>query len=208
MMQRVLFVSIAAHASLLSSVCAYSTGSFRWSRALKGLSLDARPPEPFTSDEPKAMSSTPFKNIPKVLAAGLFLGTVFGRRDSASAIGELYEFKNQSMVLQDIGFNVIETDSEASMFEKTFESTCFVLRSSRKNGENVTVLGFGPDNYRKSSSFLPGKFCYYWLHEVIDVFYQEYRHLLNMVAMLPCRCIHSKLMKTLWRAMREASGCA
>lgn len=76
----------------------------------------------------------------------------------AAAIGDLFELQDQSLVLQDITFNVEDVEKDISMFTNLFVKDCKVLRrfSNRNSGIEEAVLGFGPDAYRKSDSFYPG----------------------------------------------------
>lgn len=65
----------------------------------------------------------------------------------AKAVGSLYEFKEQDIVIQDIAFNVANTLQDSDAMVTLFQNNIRELRTSTANNQNVTVLGFGPDSY-------------------------------------------------------------
>lgn len=65
----------------------------------------------------------------------------------AKAVGSLFEFKEQNMVIQDISFNVGNTFKDTDALVTLFQNNIRPLRSSNDNNVNITVLGFGPDAY-------------------------------------------------------------
>jgi len=93
-------------------------------------------------------------------AAGVALGTAavanLGRPRAASAIGELYEFKDRSMVLQDVCFNVADAQVEVAMLSALFVNTCKTVREQKSKDELVAVAAFGPEYYKSPPAFIPG----------------------------------------------------
>ena len=89
---------------------------------------------------------------------GLFFGaiTLFTSARKTRAIGNIFELAKQSMVIQDIGINVIETSSEQRLFERTFDGTCKNILSVERDGLNTSVLSFGPVSYISPKDFVPG----------------------------------------------------
>jgi hypothetical protein len=79
-----------------------------------------------------------------------------GRPRAAQAIGELYELKEQSMVLQDVCFNVPDAAKEVDMLNALFVDKCKQVRSSKSKEELVAVAAFGPEYYKSPPSFVPG----------------------------------------------------
>ena len=67
----------------------------------------------------------------------------------AKAVGTLYEFKEQNMVIQDVAFNVANTEQDSDAIVTLFQNNIRELRTSTANNQNVTVLGFGPDSYKR-----------------------------------------------------------
>ena len=65
----------------------------------------------------------------------------------AKAIGSIFEIKNQNMVLQDLSFNVVNTEKDADALTTLFQNNIRQLRTSGTNNLNTTVLAFGPDAY-------------------------------------------------------------
>jgi hypothetical protein len=65
----------------------------------------------------------------------------------AKAVGSLFEFKDQNMVIQDISFNVGNTLKDTDALVTLFQNNIRPLRASSENNVNTTVLGFGPDAY-------------------------------------------------------------
>eukprot|EP01041_Mallomonas_annulata_P006952 gene6952-14113_t len=130
---------------------------------------------PSTNDSPMPPNHIMGKYSRALTGSMVVLGSLLARGSKVNAIGALYEFKEQPMLINDVSFNVIETESEAIAFEKTFENACQILRTSRKNGENSTVLGFGPDSYRISPDFLPGvtNLAQYGGHATITIHSQQ-----------------------------------
>jgi hypothetical protein len=95
-----------------------------------------------------------------VLASSV--GLILPKVQRSNAIGSIYEFKDQYMCLQDISFNVVNTEAEAKLFAETFQDTCKVLRTETfGEGEKQTVIGFGPDSYKSPTAFRPGISTFY-----------------------------------------------
>ncbi len=67
----------------------------------------------------------------------------------AQAIGNLYEFQEQSCLIQDVSFNVPGSVKDAQMFKALFQDTCLPL----KEAETVTTIGFGPDSLQVPKDF-------------------------------------------------------
>lgn len=65
----------------------------------------------------------------------------------AKAVGNLFELKEQSMVIQDISFNVANTFKDSDALITLFQNNLRQLRDTVTTSANVTVLGFGPDAY-------------------------------------------------------------
>ena len=65
----------------------------------------------------------------------------------AKAVGSIFELKDQNMVLQDISFNVVNTERDTDALTTLFQNNIRQLRTSGTNNMNTTVLGFGPDAY-------------------------------------------------------------
>lgn len=65
----------------------------------------------------------------------------------AKAVGNLFEFKEQNMVIQDISFNVGNTFKDSDALVTLFQNNIRPLRTSTEKNVNTTVLGFGPDAY-------------------------------------------------------------
>jgi hypothetical protein len=67
----------------------------------------------------------------------------------ARAVGDLFEFKDQTMVIQDIAFNVGNTQKDSDALATLFQNNIRTLRTDTTNNLNTTVLGFGPDAYKR-----------------------------------------------------------
>jgi hypothetical protein len=80
--------------------------------------------------------------------------------ESARAIGNLYEFSNQKMVLQDVRLNVPNTVLEAYLLSETFQQGIKVIRNDMTRGERLTTVAFGPTAYESPRSFHPGVSAY------------------------------------------------
>lgn len=111
----------------------------------------------------KQRSEDYVKNAIRWGASAFVGGAVISRSGKANAIGELYELRKNSMVLQDMCFNVaresIEKDCDA--IGALFVNSCRVIRGSDSTTANASaqkkaVLGFGPDTYTLPQSFIPG----------------------------------------------------
>lgn len=74
----------------------------------------------------------------------------------ANAIGDLYEFKEQSMVMQDVSFNVPDVEVESTLLRGLFVNFIRELRSFTSKDETVRVMSFGPDAYASPPTFIPG----------------------------------------------------
>lgn len=71
----------------------------------------------------------------------------------AKAVGELFEFKELNMIIQDISFNVGNTLKDSEALTTLFQNNIRPLRTRNDDGFNVTVLGFGPDAYARYVNF-------------------------------------------------------
>lgn len=88
----------------------------------------------------------------------------------AKAIGSLFELNKQSMVLQDIRFNVNNANQEIESFVALFQNLPQVLRQDKNTvttnpgpGHKLTTItsGFGPDTYDSPRTFYPGISSYF-----------------------------------------------
>ena len=86
---------------------------------------------------------------------------VLSKGSAAQAIGTLYELKDQSVVLQDIAFNVKNTYDDIATIQALFQDNMKPLRTSTANQVNTTVMAFGPDAYASPKSFFPGVSTFY-----------------------------------------------
>lgn len=86
---------------------------------------------------------------------------VLSKGSAAKAIGTLYELKYQSVVLQDIAFNVENTYNDAAAMQALFQDNMKPLRTSTVNKVNMTVMAFGPDAYASPKAFYPGVSTFY-----------------------------------------------
>ena len=89
-------------------------------------------------------------------ALGAIGVTLLGVAGKSRAIGTMFELKDQSLVLQDIGLNVIESDQEIKMLTATFDNVLKVINSSKYGKITKSVLGFGPETYTSRAAFVPG----------------------------------------------------
>lgn len=80
--------------------------------------------------------------------------TAFIYPEKSIAVGELSEFKQQNIVLQDVSLNVPKNVADGELFKALFVNKFQILRSSPSFEE--IVLGFGPDTYTQPKSFVPG----------------------------------------------------
>jgi len=87
----------------------------------------------------------------------------------ADAIGTLFEFRPQNMVLQDVSFNVPSPTIDAEVLNALFVNKCKTLRSS--TGKEEMVIGFGPDAFAQPNGFVPGvnSFSMYGGHSTITL---------------------------------------
>ena len=83
------------------------------------------------------------------------------RPQRANAIGDIFELREQNVVLQDVSFNVQNTYDDAASLSALFQNNCKVLRESSSANGNVTVLAFGPDTYTSPATFRPGVSSFY-----------------------------------------------
>ena len=113
---------------------------------------------PITNNNPEKIIRTRdiTKKICSFINFGVLSGSLLLGGKSSLAIGNIYELNSQSMLIQDISFNVIETKNEAQMFENSFDNTCKILRETRNDGKNISVIGFGPDSLTVPNGFRPG----------------------------------------------------
>lgn len=90
------------------------------------------------------------------LSLSYYISNVLNPIKKSNAIGNLYEFKDQNLVLQDISFNVANIDEEVQAFKALFVNKCKEIRTLTKDNIRESVLAFGPDSYRQPSTFYPG----------------------------------------------------
>ena len=96
------------------------------------------------------------------LAAGVIGAQARALSPSSShAVGDLFEFRDLSCVLQDVTFNVQNSFAEAELLRVLLQDTCKILRSAKSNindkdAVNVTTVGFGPEMYKMPAGFRPG----------------------------------------------------
>jgi hypothetical protein len=99
-----------------------------------------------------------YNSVSKVFQA-TFMSFIISKK--VNAIGQINEFKNQSIVLQDISFNVENTTAEVFFLKELFQNTCRELKSTKSTAEEVSVVGFGPNCYKSPLSFVPGISSFY-----------------------------------------------
>ena len=87
----------------------------------------------------------------------------------AKAVGELFEFKELNMVIQDISFNVGNTLQDSEALATLFQNNIRPLRTRNEDGLNVTVLAFGPDAFARSVH-VGGSKLYLVFNEIIYSF--------------------------------------
>lgn len=104
-----------------------------------------------TPKNPKDIESSRIKKQMIILPA-LSLLNLVSRPQKVSAIGSLFEFREQSIVLQDVSFNVPQNTLDAEMLKALFVDKCSMLRSSPE----TIVVGFGPDSFSQPVTFIPG----------------------------------------------------
>lgn len=104
---------------------------------------------------PRQLAASKAKSIvSNALSAAVALSLI--KPKPASAIGKLYELKNQSVVLQSCRFNVEDVEADAKMFSAMFLRECKVLRRNKRPSSDEIVLAFGPDVYNQPRGFYPG----------------------------------------------------
>lgn len=120
------------------------------------------------------------KNHLRTLMSTIIFSTaIINRNNRANAVGDLFELKEQSLVFQDISFNVINTYDEEIMLKACFDNTFDVIASSQsKNGNafvNMTTLSFGPTSYKSNNAFIPGvsSFSKYGGHASLTLYSQQ-----------------------------------
>ena len=91
-----------------------------------------------------------------VFSSQLLLLNTVNNIKSADAVGSLYEFKNQPMIIQDVSFNVESVPKEIDLLEAFFVGQCKPIRVKDGNGETEAVIAFGSDSYEKIPTFFPG----------------------------------------------------
>lgn len=72
------------------------------------------------------------------------------------AVGELFEFKDRPMILQDISFNVDDAAKEQQMVDALFQQKIRLIRDQSSSTDNKLVVGYGADYYKSPESFHPG----------------------------------------------------
>lgn len=111
---------------------------------------------PSTTSVPVSSSSSR-KDWTKASKSLSFLSAVaiplLSTSTKAKAVGDLFEFKEQTMVIQDISFNVGNTFKDSDALITLFQNNLRELRTDIANNLNTTVLGFGPDAYKRYYSY-------------------------------------------------------
>lgn len=59
-------------------------------------------------------------------------------------------------LLQDVSFNVGNSEEEAQLLQALFQNDCKILRETSDRQVSERTVGFGPDSYEKSETFFPG----------------------------------------------------
>lgn len=141
--------------SLLNVATSYHTfGSFATRSALRMTSKfeesrvprnSAVPTSSISNEKGWTVQAIKSLSVLSVVALPLLSAT------KAKAVGSLFEFKEQNMVIQDISFNVGNTLKDADALVTLFQNNIRPLRASSDNNVNITVLGFGPDAYIRYS---------------------------------------------------------
>lgn len=129
-----------------------------------------------TDDVPQSLQNKAKQGVKNALqqsilpiSAALFAYTK--QMPSTRAMGNLPEFSNQPLLLQDVSFNVQDIDKEVEMIEELFQGRCKELRRFTKDQEVYSVVGFGPDAFEKGENFVPGvtNWNYYGGHGTITL---------------------------------------
>lgn len=171
-MQRIVLVLLSS-LTFKNCLCYISSKRPTQSRIFRP---DALPPHQHGSDHetPRSFDPQIGRYLPKTIISSVIIGSIFGISRS-NAVGNLYELKDQTAVFQDICFNMINSDSDIEMFLGLFDNNCNIVRKSSSGGENITVLGFGPDVYDSPPSFRPGisSFSVYGGHSSITLRSQQ-----------------------------------
>lgn len=71
-------------------------------------------------------------------------------------IGDMYELKDQNMVIQDISFNLQDSQSDIDALKALFMNKCRVIKSLKNKLEIQSILAFGANTYKTSTTFIPG----------------------------------------------------
>jgi hypothetical protein len=89
-----------------------------------------------------------------VAAAGLaaFALTATLHRKRVNAIGQLFELRNQSMVLQNVCLRVLDPRADFNALSALTAGRCKILHTK----ETALKVGFGPDEYQMPPDFHPG----------------------------------------------------
>ena len=110
-----------------------------------------------TNEAPSRGLRESFDRRGKKLAAALgVISTAFLPHRKASAIGNLYNLRNQKMVLKDVSFNVPNSYAEQDGLSALFQGTLQSIRTQNVGNVNKTVMAFGPDTLSKPPTFYPG----------------------------------------------------
>jgi len=98
------------------------------------------------------------RNVIDFLRAGISLcSCAIGCPYEVNAIGSIDELSRQSMVLQDVSFNVPGNQDDIASLQALFQDKLKRIREVSTNDHRVlSVIGFGADAYKSPSSFIPG----------------------------------------------------
>lgn len=98
-----------------------------------------------------------FANAIQTTGFALLMETVLDKKP-AQAIGNIFEFKNQSCMLHGLKFNVAEADADAAMLRAIFANELVLTERIDLASEERKILkmAFGPTSYNIPSKFVPG----------------------------------------------------
>mmetsp|Transcript_12835 Transcript_12835/g.19281 ORF Transcript_12835/g.19281 Transcript_12835/m.19281 type:complete len:385 (+) Transcript_12835:1-1155(+) len=144
----------------ISVILQFCCDAFGWSFHTQGRNINGRRLKSilYCESVSKVADSNCFsrKNIGKKIAvlASLSLFNTLQYPQITHAIGSLFEFRSQNLVLQDVSFNVPTPTIDAEVLNALFVNKCNTLRSSA--GKEEIVIGFGPDAFAQPNGFMPG----------------------------------------------------
>jgi len=93
-----------------------------------------------------------------LIRAGVLLCcyAIIGCPYGVNAIGSIDEISKQSMVLQDVSFNVPNNQEDIAALQAHFQDKLKRIREVSTKERVMSVIGFGADAYNSPSSFTPG----------------------------------------------------